>query len=107
MLADVFKISQNMCPKTYNFDLSSFLSAPGLAWQAALQKAKVKLYLLTDINMLLKVEKGIRGGIRYPIYWYVEANNKHAKKYKNEESFYLKHQDINHFCGWAMSKKYL
>ena len=57
-----------MCPKTYNFDLSSFLSAPGLAWQAALQKAKVKLYLLTDINMLLKVEKGIRGGIRYPIY---------------------------------------
>ena len=56
------------CVLKHNFDLSSFLSAPGLAWQAALQKAKVKLYLLTDINMLLKVEKGIRGGIRYPIY---------------------------------------
>ena len=32
---------------------------PGLAWQAALKKTKVNLDLLTDINMLLMVEKGI------------------------------------------------
>ena len=34
-----------------------FLSTSGLAWQAVLKKTKVKLDLLTDINMLLMVEK--------------------------------------------------
>ena len=40
-----------------------FLSVPGLAWQAVLKKTKVKLDLLTDIDMLLMLEKGIRGGM--------------------------------------------
>ena len=40
--------------------LIKFLSAPGLAWQASLKKTKEKLDLLTDIVMLLMVEKGIR-----------------------------------------------
>ena len=34
-----------------------FLSTSGLPWQAVLKKTKVKLDLLTDINMLLMVEK--------------------------------------------------
>ena len=38
-------------------DPTRFLTAPGLAWQAALRKTKVKLDLLTDIDMLLTVEK--------------------------------------------------
>ena len=52
-----------MCLKIYDSDLVKFLSAPGLAWQAALKKAEVKLELLTDIVMLLIVKKGITGGI--------------------------------------------
>ena len=44
-------------------DLPHFLYASKLAWQTALGKAKVKLDLLTDINMLLVVEKGIRDKI--------------------------------------------
>ena len=48
-----------MCFKIYKLDPEKFLSAPGLAWQAALKKTKVKLDLLTDIDMLLMVEKGI------------------------------------------------
>ena len=50
-----------MCLKVYKLDPDNFVSAPGLAWQAALKKAKVKLELLTDINILLTVEKEIRG----------------------------------------------
>ena len=57
-----------MCTKIYKLDPAKFLSVPGLAWQAALKKTKVKLDLLTDIDMLLMVEKGIRGGICHSIY---------------------------------------
>ena len=52
-----------MCLENYQLDPAQFLSAPVLAWQAASNKAKVKLELLIDIYMLLLVEKGIRGGI--------------------------------------------
>ena len=52
----------------YGLDPACFLTAPGLAWQAALKKTKVKLDLLTDIDMLLMVEKGIRGEIYHSIY---------------------------------------
>ena len=57
-----------MCLKIYKLDPAKFLSAPGLAWQAALKKTKVKLDRLTDINMLLMVEKGITRGICHSIY---------------------------------------
>ena len=63
LLADVFENFRNMCFKIYKFDPVKFLSATGLALQAALKKTKVKLDLLTDIDMLLILEKGIRGGI--------------------------------------------
>ena len=65
LLADVFENFQNMCLEIYELDPAHFLTALGLAWQAALKKIKVKLDLLTDINMLLIVEKGVRGGICY------------------------------------------
>ena len=46
----------------YELDPAHFLSAPGLRWQAGLKKTRVKLELLTDIDMLLIIEYGIRGG---------------------------------------------
>ena len=65
LLADVFENFRNMCLKMYELDPTRFLPAPGLAWQATLKKTKVKLDLLTNINMLLMVEKGIRGEEEY------------------------------------------
>ena len=59
-LADVFKNFRNICLEIYELDPAKFLPAPGLAWQPALKKDKVKLDLLTDIDILLMVEKGIR-----------------------------------------------
>ena len=58
-----------------------FFSTPGLAQQALLKKTKVKLDLLTDTDMLLMVEKGIRGGICHAIYRYALGNNKYMKDY--------------------------
>ena len=57
MLPDVFQNFRNMCLETYKLDPEKFLSASGLAWQAALRKAKIKLDLLTDIDMLFMVKK--------------------------------------------------
>ena len=51
LLADVFENFRNMCLKIYELDSAKFLSGPGLAWQAVLKRTKVKLDLLTDINM--------------------------------------------------------
>ena len=67
LLADVLENFRNMCLKIYELDPAKFLSAPGLVWQVALIKTKVKLYILTDTDMMLMVEKGIRGGICHSI----------------------------------------
>ena len=48
LLGDVFENFRNMCLEIYKLDPAKFLSAPELAWQAALKKAKLKLDLLTD-----------------------------------------------------------
>ena len=76
LFADVIENFRNMCINIYKLDPAKFLSAPGLAWQAALEKTRVKLDLLTDIDMLLMLQKGIWGGICHSIYQYAKANNK-------------------------------
>ena len=67
LLADVFENFRNKCIEIYELDPAHFLSAPGLAWQACLKEKGIKIELSTDINMLLMVEKGIRGGICHVI----------------------------------------
>ena len=66
MLADLFQKLRNTCLEIWKLDPTKFLSALELVWQTALKKAKVKLDLLNDVNMLLlMVGKGIRGRIRH------------------------------------------
>ena len=67
LLADVSENFRNKFLKIYELDPAKFLSAPGLAWQAALKTTWVNVDLLTDIDMLLMVEKGARGGICHSI----------------------------------------
>ena len=85
LLADVFQNFRNMCIKVYELDPVHFLSAPGLAWQACLKKTDVKLELLTNVNMLLMVEKGIKGRICQVMHKYVKANNNYMKDYNKDE----------------------
>ena len=106
ILADVFNNFRDMCFKEYELDPAHFLSLPGLAWQACSKKTNIELELLSDYDMLLMVEKGIRGGICHSIHRYAKANNKYMKNYNNnEESSYIQYLDANNLYGWAMSKK--
>ena len=106
LLADVFNNFRDMCLKEYELHPAHFLSLPGLSWQACLKKTNIELELLTDYDMLLMVEEGIRGGICHSIHRYAKANNKYMKNYNNnEESSYIQYLDTNNLYGWAMSKK--
>ena len=105
LLADVFENFRNMCIKVYELDPAHFLSAPGLAWQASLKETEVELGLITHVDMLLMVEKGIRGGICHTILRYAKANNKYMKDYnKDEEESFLQYNDANNLYGFAMSE---
>ena len=67
-----------------------------------------KFDLLTDIDILLMVKKGIRGGTCRSIYRYSKANNKYMIDYdKNKKSSYIQYWILNNLYGWAMSQKLL
>ena len=68
LLADVYENFRNKCIEIYGLNPAHFLSATGLAWQACLKKTRVKLELLADVDMLLIIEKGIRGRICHSIH---------------------------------------
>ena len=106
LLADVFENCRNKCTEIYELNPAHFLSAPRLVWHASLKRTWAKLELLTNIDMLLMVEKGIRGGICHSIHRYAKANNKYMKNYdKDMESSYFEYLDANNFYGWTMSQK--
>ena len=96
LLADVFENSRNKCIEIYERYPAHFLSAPGLAWQVCLKKPGVKLELLTDVDMLLMVEKGLRGGICQTVHRYAKADNNDVKNHdKSEESSNIQYYDAN------------
>ena len=106
LLADVFENFTNMCLEIYELDPLYFVSAPGLVWQACLKKTGVQLELITVYDMILMIEKGIRGGLCQATHRYAKANNKYMENYnKNIESSYIKYLDANNLYGWAMSQK--
>ena len=75
LLADVFENFKKLSLEIYGVDFIHFLSTPGLAWQTALKKTKVKLHILTDIDLLFMVEEGDRGGIYHAIHQYHVIHN--------------------------------
>ena len=106
LLGDVFDNFRDTCLDKYGLDPSHFLTAPGLSWQAALKMTGVKLELMTDLDMLLMFEQGIRGGITQAVHRYAKANNPYMGDQYNpkKESSYIQYLRCEQFYGWAMSQ---
>ena len=107
LLADVFENFRNICLEHYGLDPTHYLTAPGLAWDACLKMTGVNLELLTDVDMLLMVERGIRGGVAMISKRYGRANNKYMGDsfISSLVSTFLAYLDANNLYGVAMSMK--
>ena len=100
-MTDVFENFRDICIKNYNLDPAHYYTAPSLAWDSALKLTEVKLESLSDPDMLLMVERGIRGGISMISNRYRKSNNKYiSKRFKDiEPSKYITYLDANNLYG--------
>ena len=87
-------------------DPAHYFTAPGVAWDAALKVTGVELELLSDMDMLLVVEKGTREGVSTISHRYGKSNNKYMnnKFDDSKPSTYITYLDDNNLYGWAMGK---
>ena len=70
------------------------------------KKTEIELDLLSDINMMLFVEAGMRGRVSMISNRYGKANNKYMENYNpDEESKFITYLDANNLYGWGMSQK--
>ncbi|CAB3991572.1 Hypothetical predicted protein, partial [Paramuricea clavata] len=114
---DVMENFRKVCKTNYGLDPMWYYTAPGLAWDAALILTGVELDLISDPDMYLFTEKGIRAGISTITKRYARADNKYIRLsknltwlegFKNRDdkgwSTYLPYMDANNLYGWAMSQ---
>ena len=106
LLADVFEEFRIICMENYSLDPAWYYTSPGLSWDALLKHSKVNLELLTDPDMLLMFEKGIRGGISMISNRFGQANNKYMEEKfdSSQPSKFISYLDANNLYGWAMMK---
>ena len=105
LLADVFENFRRLCQDYYNLDPTHCFTAPDLSWQACLKMTGVDLELFTDINMLLFIEQGVRGGVSMISQRYAKSNIPNTAEYDpSQASQYIMYWDANNLYGWAMSQ---
>ena len=105
LLADVYEKYRETCLKQYKLDPAHYYTSPGLSWDALLKKTKINLELLTDCDMHLMIEKGLRGGISMVSERFCKANNPYVDAYDaSKPNNYIMYLDANNLYGWSMSQ---
>lgn len=106
ILADIFENFRNICLKIYGLDPNHYYTSPGLSWDAMLKFTKVDLELISDLEMIGFLKKGIRGGMSQCSNRHAIANNKYMESFDPKKAIsFLLYLDANNLYGWAMSQK--
>ena len=78
----------------------SYLIGPGFSCDVMLKMIKTKIELISDPDMFIFFEEGMKGGISYISNRYSKANNKCLKSYDpKEESKHIIYLDANNLYG--------
>ncbi|RLU18088.1 hypothetical protein DMN91_010331 [Ooceraea biroi] len=103
LLADVFENFRDTCIRSYSLDPAHYYTLPGYTWDTMLLHTGIEFELLTDVDMGLFVERGVRGGLSQCSHRYARVNNRYVPSYDPSElSSYLIYYDVNNLYGWAM-----
>ena len=107
LLVDFFEKCRRLFYQVYGLDPRHYYSAPNISWDAMLKTTKVKLDLLSDIDMLLFCERAIRGGLNgIGEKWYMKANNKYLHDFDAGKPItYGLFLEVVNLYGWTMMKK--
>ena len=90
---------------TYGLDPAHYYTLPGYSWDCLLKCTNVSLELLTEPDMYLFVEKGLRGGISMVSHRHAQANNQYMQNFDpSQPDSYLMYLDSKNLYGWAMSQ---
>ena len=102
-MCNVFEKFIDTCLNYYGLGPYHYFSSSGLSWDAMLKMTGVELEIISDIDMHLFIEKGVRRGISYIAKRHSKANNKYMKDYDNtKETIYDMYLDKNNLYGWEM-----
>ena len=103
LLSSVFLNFRETCFPYYKLDPAHYYSAPGLSWNAYLKMTGIELKLISDVDMYLMIEKGLRGGMSVISHRKAEANNKYMISYDPKKpSKYITYLDANSLYLWSM-----
>ncbi|GFU51439.1 vesicular glutamate transporter 2 [Trichonephila clavipes] len=103
LLAEVFENFRTLSMNYFELDPVHFYTTPSLTWNAGIKTTNVTLELLTDINMYLMLESGIRGGMCLVSKRYSKANNKYLDNFDEmSPSKFIISLDVNNLYGTAM-----
>ena len=105
LLADVFENFRQTALSTYKLDPAHYYTLPGYSWDALLKLTNIELEQITEANMYLFIEKGLRGGISMVSHRHAIANNRYMQNFDpSQPDSFLQYLDSNNLYGWAMSQ---